>query len=343
MVRPPVRTFRRGPVAVRVNTRVLMLIGVGVIALVLLGAWAMTLGSFPIAISDVARSVLGFGTQEHDFIVRTLRLPRVLVAILVGGLLAMSGAIFQGVVRNPLVSPDIIGIDAGASLFAVFWIVTLQPTPLLPVAAFAGAIVAAVSIYALTWKGGVTGARLILVGIGINATLGALTTFLIVRFPIELVTRAYLWTTGTIYASNWGDVRLLALAAFVLIGVGAALMWALRVLQLGDQTARSLGQAVERTRLALVVTGCACSAFAVSVAGPIGFVAFMIPHFARMIAGPMTGGVFVFTAVLGAIYLLAADVVAQHLLPVSLPVGAVTAALGSPYFLFLLWRTSVRL
>jgi iron complex transport system permease protein len=330
-------------VAVRVNTRVLMLIALGVVALVLLGAWAMTLGSFPIPVSDVVRSVLGAGTQEHDFIVRTLRLPRVLVAVLVGALLAMSGAIFQGVVRNPLVSPDIIGINAGASLVAVFWIVTLQSTALLPLAAFIGAVLSAVLIYVLTWKGGITATRLILVGIGVNATLSALTTFLEVRFPIEQVARAYLWTTGTVYASNWGDVRLLSVAAIVLLVVGAALMWALRVLQLGDQTARSLGQSVERTRLALIVTGCACSAFAIAIAGPIGFVAFMIPHIGRMIAGPMTGGVFVFTAVLGALYLLAADTVAQHLLPVSLPVGAVTAALGAPYFLFLLWRTNARL
>ncbi|MPZ99545.1 MAG: iron chelate uptake ABC transporter family permease subunit [Dehalococcoidia bacterium] len=342
--RPPrLRTLRLGAVSLRIDLRVLLLIAVAAAGTFALACWAMTLGSFPIAVVDVVRSVLGQGSDEYDFVVRTLRLPRVLSAVLAGALLALSGAVFQGLVRNALVSPDIIGINAGASLFAVFWILTLRSSALLPVAAFVGAVLAAVLVYVLTWKGGVSGNRLILVGIGVNAMCAAATTFLIVRFPIDDVSRAVLWTTGSVYASSWGDVALLGAGLAVLLPAGAVLMWAMRVLQLGDQTARSLGQAVERTRLTLMLVGCGLSAVAISIVGPIGFVAFMLPHVARMVAGPMSGGVFVFTAMLGGAYLLAADVVAQHALPVSLPVGVVTSALGAPYFLFLLWRTNARL
>lgn len=341
--RPHVRAVRCGAVAFRLDTRVLALAGLGLAALLLLGAWGMTLGSFPVPVGEVIRSVLRLDQPQYDFIVLTLRFPRVLAAILIGALLAMSGAIFQGLVRNALVSPDIIGINAGASLLAVGWIVTRQDPALLPVVAFGGALAAAAAIYLLTWKGRIAGSRLILVGIGINAMLSAGTTYLIVRFPIEQVSSAVLWTTGTVYGADWQDVRVLALALAVLAPAAIVLMWPLRVLQFGDPTAQALGLPLERTRLALIVVGCALSASAVSIGGGIGFVAFMVPHLARMLAGPMTGGVLLLAGLLGGLILLGADLIGQHALPVGLPVGVVTAAVGAPYFLFLLYRTSARL
>lgn len=341
--RPHVRAFCVGGVGGRVDTRVLGLVGAGLLALVAVGAWGMTLGSFRVPVDEVVRSVLGAGQREYDFIVLTLRFPRVLAAALIGALLAMSGGIFQGLVRNPLVSPDIIGINAGASLAAVAWIVTRQDQALLPPVAFAGAVGAAAAIYLLSWKGRIAGTRLILVGIGLNAMLSAATTFLIVRFPIEQVSSAILWMAGTVYGADWADVRTLGLGLLVLLPLAVGLMWPLRVLQLGDTTAQTLGLPLERTRLGLVVVGCALSATAVSIGGGIGFVAFVVPHLARMLAGPMTGGVMLLTAVLGALLLLGADLIGQHALPVSLPVGVVTAALGAPYFLFLLYRTNARL
>ena len=149
---------------------------------------------------------------------------------------------------------------------------------------------------------------------------------------------------GSVYGSDWGDVRWLRLACS-LLGSGAAivLMWPLRALQLGDDVTRGLGMPLERTRLALIVVGCGLAAVAVAIAGPIGFVALMVPHVARMLAGPLSGSVLLFTAVLGALFLLFADVVAQHFLPVTLPVGVVTAAVGAPYFLFLLYRSNTRM
>jgi iron complex transport system permease protein len=330
-------------VSVRLNFRVLGFSLAALVALLALATWAMTLGSFALPFDDVVRSVLGRGEQQHDFIVRTLRLPRVICAILIGAALAMSGAIFQGLVRNPLVSPDIIGIDAGATVFAVFWIVSGRPYEWLPLAAFAGAILAAALIYTLTWRGGIVANRLILVGIGVGAALSAGTTFLTVRFPIDRVRPAMFWATGSVYGTNWQNVRLLAVALLVLTPCAIGLTWMLRTLGLGDDAARGLGMPLERARLGLIVVGCALSAVTVAVAGPIGFVALMVPHIARMLGGSLSGSVMVFTGMLGALFLLSADVIAQHFLPVGLPVGVVTSAVGAPYFLFLLYRSSVRM
>jgi len=343
-VRAPRRALLRlGGMAVRVDLRVLAGLAAALLGLVLLACWAMTLGNFPIAAHEVVATLFGQGTARQDFIVWTLRLPRVLAAAGAGALLAMSGAVFQGLFRNPLVSPDVIGINAGASLAAVFWIVTQRAAGLLPLSAFVGAVAAAALVYALAWRRGIAGTRAILVGIGVNAAFAAATTVLLVRFPLESVAGAVLWTTGSVYASAMSEVAFLFAGLAVLLPVGAVLMWSLRVLQLGDLAARSLGQRVEAVRLGLILVGCAAAAMAISIAGPIGFVAFMIPHLARMLAGPMSGGVFVFTATLGALYLVAADMVGQHAFGVALPVGVVTSALGAPYFLYLLWRGHARL
>ena len=176
-----------------------------------------------------------------------------------------------------------------------------------------------------------------------NAALSAGITFLIVRAEINDASRSVQWLTGSVYSSDWGDVRTLAAAIALLTPIGMALMWSLRTLQIGDITARSVGLPLERTRLALIVVGCALSALAVSIAGPIGFVALMTPHVARMLAGPMSGGVFLLAGVIGAMLVLGADMVGQHALPVNMPAGVLTAAVGAPYFLFLLYRLNARL
>lgn len=332
-----------GGIAFLVDIRVLALVGTALLLLLALAAWGLTLGNLRLPPAEILEVLRGAGAQDATFIILNLRLPRVLAAVLVGALMAMSGAIFQGLVRNPLVSPDIIGINAGAAFAAVFWIITSRSLELLPGVAFTGALLAAAGVYILSWRGRMATARLVLVGIGINALLTAGTTFLLKRAEIHHASRAVLWITGSVYGSDWGDVRVLAAALMVLAPLGTGLIWSLRVLQFGDLTAQSLGMPLERTRLTLILVGCALSAFAVSVAGPIGFVALMAPHAARMLAGPMSGGVFLFTGVLGALVVLGADLVGQHALPASLPAGVVTAALGAPYFLFLLYRTNMRM
>ncbi len=342
MSAPRLRVLRFGGVAFVINLRTLSLILVTFVLLVAAACLAMMLGSFRLTVGEVVGSVLGTGNGEADFVIWRLRFPRTLTVAMLGGALAMSGAIFQGAVRNPLVSPDIIGINAGATLAAVFWILTDMPQGAIPLLAFVGAMSVASLVYLLSWKGHISGGRLILIGIGINALLGAGVTFLFVRYPVQQTRSALAWTVGTANNSDWADVRLLAYSLAILIPLAVALMWSLRVMQLGDTTARSVGLPIERTRLLLIAVGSTLSAFAIAVAGPIGFVALTAPHIARMIAGPMTSGVFIFTLLVGALFLMLSDIVAQHALPVSLPVGVVTAAIGAPYFLFLLYRVNAR-
>lgn len=333
---------RAGELRRRTTARALLLTGIAAALLLLLALWAVTLGSFAIPIGDVLAAIRGEGATDQLFVVRELRLPRILCAAAIGGALAISGALFQGVVRNPLVSPDIIGIDTGASLAAVFWIVTGQPQALLPLAAFAGALVTASLIYALTWKRGVDTDRLILVGIGVGAALAAGITFLTVKYPVEIVRPAQFWLMGSLDGTAWREVATLLAALALLAPAAIVLAEPLRTLQLGDDVTRGLGVPVERLRLTLLAIGCGLAAVSVAVAGPIAFVALMTPHVARMLAGPVSGAVILFTGLLGAIFLLGADVVAQHGLPVALPTGAITAAVGAPYFLFLLYRSHTR-
>lgn len=336
------RWARLGGFSFRFRPRMLLLIGAALALLVILAAWALTLGSAQLPLEAIVQALTGAGTRQADFVVLSLRLPRILSAALVGLLLAMSGAIFQGLVRNLLASPDVIGVNAGASLAAVFWIVTRRSPEWIPLVAFLGALSAAAAVYGLSWRGKISHSRLILVGIGVNALLTAGVTLLIVRAGINDVSKAYQWMTGSLYAASWADVRLLAITAGILAPLGVALIWWLRVMQMGDLAARSLGIPLERARLLLAVTGCGLSAAAIAAAGPIGFVALMIPHIARMLAGPPTGGVFLLSGILGGILLLSADMAGQHALPVGLPAGVLTAALGAPYFLFLLYRSNAR-
>jgi iron complex transport system permease protein len=310
----------------------------GVLA-VAVGLWSMMAGQFPVPPRAVIMTTLGLGSGEHDVVVRTLRLPRTVTGLLVGMALAMSGAIFQGLVRNPLVAPDVIGVLSGASLAAVATIVLGGPIELLPFAAFAGAVSTAFLVYALTWRSGVAGGRLVLVGIGINAVLTAGTTFLLVRFPIERIAPAVLWLTGTLHARTWRHVVWIAAGVLLLVPIALALIPLLRVLQLGDDVAASLGVRVELARAALLVVGAGLAA--VAVAGPVGFVALMVPHAVRFIVGPLTAGTLVVTGLAGALLVAASDLVAQHAFsPLTVPVGVVTAAVGAPYFLFLLHRTT---
>lgn len=343
-VQVPAGRARRLHVSTRVDLRVAALVSVVVVLALVIATWTMTLGEFPVPFADVLTTSLGRGDGTYDFVVRTLRLPRTLAAIGVGVALATSGAIFQALVRNPLVAPDIIGVNAGASLAAVFVIVSGGTSALIPVAALFGALGTTAGVYGLTWRKGISGNRLVLVGIGVNAVLAALTTLLIVRYPIEQVSSAVLWLTGTLYARSWEHVAGIAIGLAVLVPAALALMPQLRALQLGDDIARALGSRAEPARTGLLVAGAALAGSAVAVAGPVGFVALMTPHIARMLAGPLTGGVLMLAGALGALLVLASDLIAQHAFsPISLPVGVVTAAVGAPYFLYLLYRSNRRL
>jgi len=338
--RPGHRVFRTRYASWRFNVRVLGMTLAGLVLLAILMIWAVTLGTIDLSMSEVIDATLGKGDDRTSLVVNTLRWPRIMSAVVIGCSLAISGLIFQGIARNPLVSPDIIGINAGATFAAVTWIVLQQDASLLPTAAFVGALLTAMAIYLLSWRGGVSPNRLILVGIGIGAIVSAGSSYMMIKFPLEQARPAIVWTMGSIYGSTWSDVLAPLVTLVILVPTAVLLMEPLRAMMLGDVVTRSLGIPLERTRLMLMVVGCALAAISVAIAGPIGFVALMVPHMARMIAGPHSGSVLIFTGVLGSLLLLLSDIAAQFAFPITLPVGVVTAAVGAPYFLFLLYRSN---
>jgi iron complex transport system permease protein len=301
---------------------------------------SVSVGDFPIPLSEVPAAILGWGSPDAGFIVHELRLPRALTAVLVGAAFGLSGAIFQSLARNPLASPDIIGITAGASTAAVFVIVVLhQAGVMLSVGALAGALLTAVAIYLLAWKRGVSSYRLVLVGIGISAVLGAVTSYLLTRADIYEAQRAAVWLTGSLNGRGWEHVEPLAWAMLGLAPATVLLTRSLRVLQLGDDTAKGLGVPVELSRAALVLVGVALASVATAAAGPVAFVAFVsAPVARRLVNAPLT---VVPAGLAGAVLLLLSDVVGRRLFaPTELPVGIITGIIGAPYLIWLLARAN---
>ena len=329
--RPPADPRRRSRVAVA---------GLAVAA-VLLALVALGLGDYPLGVVDVVRALVsdqGFATT----IVTEWRLPRVLVALAFGAALAVSGALFQSLTRNPLGSPDVIGFSTG-SYTGVLVVTTVLGTGTLGVSA--GALVAglltALVVYLLAYRDGVQGFRLIVVGIGVTGMLHGVNVWLLLRAKTEVALAASIWGAGSISLVGWSQ----ALPAFAVLVVLTPLAWALRgplrQLELGDDAAGSHGVRVEASRLAVVVLGVALIATVTATAGPIAFVALAAPQIARRLAGS-AGLPLVASALTGAVVLLAADVLAQHVLPTALPVGVVTVVLGGVYLLALIVQEARR-
>jgi len=302
---------------------------------------SLSLGDFKIPVIDVVKTLFGGGDRATEFIVNRLRLPRALTGLLVGTALGLSGAIFQSIARNPLASPDIIGVTYGASAFAVFAIVTLGLTGV-AVSAFAivGAVLTAFIMYVLAWRHGVSSYRLILIGIGIGAIATSITSYLLTKARVEIAQQALIWLTGSLNGRDWSNVRSLAVTFVVLLPVMVLLVRQLRILQLGDETAYGLGLRVEGARLGLIVVAVLLAAVATAAAGPIGFVAFVAPPIARRLTRS-PGPAMIASGLLGALVVGLSDLVAQHAFgDTQLPVGVVTGVVGAPYLMFLLARAN---
>jgi len=304
-------------------------------------AWSLSVGDFPVAITEVLAALAGGGSEDSAFIVRTLRLPRGLTALLVGAGFGLSGAIFQRLARNPLASPDVIGVNAGAAAAAVFMIVIVDATGLqVTLGALAGSTVTAVAIYLLAYRRGVTGYRLVLVGIGVTAVLSSVTQYLLTRAEIFDAQRALVWLTGSLNGRGWEHVRPVGATLAVLVPVAVGLARHLRVLELGDDTARGLGARVEAARGALLLAGVALAAVGTASAGPVGFAALVSPQIARRLVGGRSLGLLP-AAACGALLVMSADLVGRRLFaPTELPVGVITALVGAPYLLYLLARAN---
>jgi iron complex transport system permease protein len=310
-----------------------------VLAAVTLAVGVVVIGSgdFPMTPGEVLSTLLGDGLPAQEFIVRDLRLPRVLTALLVGAALGLSGAVFQSISRNPLGSPDVLGFGQGATVGALVVIVLFQGGSWAVAAgALAGCLVTGVLVYLLAWKRGVHGYRLVLVGIGTAAMLTAVMQYLLTKANLMDATRAVLWITGTLDGRGWEQVVPLAAVCAVLVPVVLGHGRALRMMEMGDDAAYALGVPVERARVVLILCAVLLMGAATSAAGPIAFVALSAPQLARRLTRS-PGPNLVPSALMGAGLLVVADWAAQQAFGErQLPVGVVTGVVGGCYLLWLL-------
>jgi iron complex transport system permease protein len=326
-----------GGLSVRVDPRMSAVVLLLTAAVAAAGVVLIGSGDFPISPGEVIATLLGNGTPAQEFIVQDLRLPRALVGLLVGASLALSGAIFQSISRNPLGSPDVIGFAQGATVGALSVIVIFDAGAVAVAGgAVVGGVLTGVAVYLLAWKRGVHGYRLVLVGIGIAAMLTAANHFLLTKASLVDATQATLWMTGSLDGRDWAEFWPLLGMCAVLVPLAFMYGRPLRMLEMGDDAAYALGVPVERTRVVLMGSGVVLIAVATAAAGPIAFVALSAPQLARRLTrspGPNLAA----AAVMGAALLLVADWLATTAFGErQLPVGVVTGVLGGCYLLWLL-------
>ncbi|RDY67699.1 iron ABC transporter permease [Halobacillus trueperi] len=334
----------------RKNRKAFLTMGLLAVLIVITLLVSLHTGVIQIGPLDVFRTMLGLGSERQELVLFDFRLPRLVIAMLVGAGLAVSGAILQGVSQNGLADPGILGINAGAGFAVVLYIYFSQGAStslgtlsifIMPFMAMIGAAAAAFLIYVLAWKKGVTPVRLILVGIGVNAAFGAvLIVFQLKMNPRDFM-QATIWLSGSIWGTNWKYV--LAVLPWMLLLIPFALYKArfLNVLSLGDQLATGLGTRVERERRILLLVAVGLAGASVAVAGSIAFLGLVAPHLTRRLIGPKHELLIPSSALIGALLLLTADMIGRNLLaPSEIPVGIVVSALGAPYFIYLLMKTN---
>ncbi|GAA4074897.1 FecCD family ABC transporter permease [Nonomuraea soli] len=327
----------------RVRPRAVIACVTGSIALLLLMALNIRIGDIPMSLGEVLRGVI-----EGDFVVMELRLPRALTGALVGAALAMAGGITQSIARNPLASPEILGVTTGASVMVVAGIVAsgsvyggasgLLLSLGIPVLALLGGLLGAALVYSLAWRRGLDGYRLVLVGIGVAAVFTNVKYWLLTVGDVNDTTRAMVWISGSLHGRGWEHVLPVFLALAVLVPVALAATRTLDALRFADDTAMSLGVRLNPARAGMILLAVGLAAVATASAGPIAFVALASPQIALRLTGSGRPPLLT-SAIVGAVLVAAADLIARTAFaPVELPVGIVTAVLGAPYLIYLLIR-----
>lgn len=311
----------------------------GVLLLVLFTV-ALMVGNTFYPLDAVVRVILGETVPGASFTVGELRLPRAVLAILAGIAFGMAGVSFQTLLRNPLASPDIIGISNGAGAAAVIGIIVLGlDGPLVSLLALGGALITAAAIYLLSIRGGFAGTRLILIGIGVSLMLQSVISYVLSRAASWDIQTAMQWLTGSLNSASWERVAPLAIAALVIVPLLLAQGRALGAMQLGDDSASGLGVRVNTTRVLCILGAVALLAFATAATGPIAFVAFMAGPIAARITGP-GANLLLPSAFVGAVLVLGSDLLGQFAFGERYPVGVITGVLGAPYLIYLLVRTN---
>jgi len=333
---PPVGTRAADVRRARRRLGLLVTTGLGLLALALL-VLTMMVGSYGLTPWEVVAS-LAHQSQDPatDFIVRGLRLPVAATGLAAGIALGVSGAIFQKLLNNPLASPDFVGVSSGASLAAVASIVLFNASSVaISGSALIGALVSATLVYVLAFRGGLSGYRFILVGIGVSELMLSLVGYIVARAELFEARQAMTWLVGSVGQAGPGQLWALIVALVVLLPVAILLERPLRSLELGDDTARALGTRVELHRLALIAVSVVLIAFATAAVGPVLFVALVAGPLARRLLGP-AGGHVLAAGFVGASLLLSSDLIAANAFSSPLPTGLVTGAVGAPYLVWLL-------
>jgi len=303
---------------------------------------ALSVGRFPIAPADLPAILFGDADTPAATVFWNIRAPRVAAAMLVGAALAGAGAAFQGIFRNPLAAPDLLGVSAGASLGAVFGIFLGLPVAAIQGLAFAGglAAVAGVAVLARLVRGqGDPALVLVLAGIALGALMGAAISLLkVLADPYNQLPAITFWLLGSLAAATSGDILAAALPATLGLALLAALRWRLNLLTLGEDEARALGVETGRLRAVAIIAATLATAAVTALAGAVGWIGLVVPHAARLLGGPDLRRLLPLSMLLGAAFLLAVDTLARSAGRLEVPLGVLTALLGTPLFLWLLAR-----
>ncbi|MER6947125.1 iron chelate uptake ABC transporter family permease subunit [Nonomuraea sp. NPDC000554] len=331
----------------RVRLRGLAVTVTGLVLLALLMALNMRIGDIPMSVAEVVTGTFDVSSQNH-FVIMELRLPRALTGALVGAALALSGAIIQSIARNPLASPEILGVTTGASVTVVAGVVVsgsayggvsgLLSTIGIPALALLGGLLGATIVYALAWRRGLDGYRLVLVGIGVAAVFTNVKYWLLTVGDVNDTSRAMVWISGSLNGRGWEHVVPAALALAVLVPLTLLGTRSLDALRFGDDTVTALGVRMNLSRALMILAAVLLAAVATASAGPIAFVALASPQIAlrltRCAQPPLLS-----SAIVGAVLTAGADLIARVAFsPLELPVGVVTAVLGAPYLIHLIWK-----
>ncbi|MCS3431801.1 iron ABC transporter permease [Klebsiella sp. BIGb0407] len=339
---PDSQIFRCGPLQREYSPALLPVFLLCCTATLLIIVSALSIGEVVFSLPQTLKLLFEPDTSAQSFILHELRLPRVILALLAGGGLGIAGLIMQTLVRNPLASPDTLGVTTGASVGALVWLsffsLKYGSSPM-PYAAMTGAAVAVGLIFLLSWRSGATPLRLILTGVGVSALAGAGVTLILVFSPLTTTFSAWVWLSGSVYAASWEKVRQLLGIYLWALPILLMLLRYMKILQLNDHLAIGLGVSIHPRRILLLLACVILSGGAISLVGAMAFVGLIAPHLARLIVRSGFFSQLLITACCGGCMVIIADLLARTLfLPADLPAGIFVALAGAPLFLWLLIR-----
>lgn len=345
--------FRKGLFSFIFEKKSILILFIAIILCIFSIMASLSIGEKFISFLDLPQIVFSNKIGGDSLIVNTIRMPRTMAALVVGISLGLSGAILQGVVKNPLAAPNVIGTTDGGSVGALIFLTLFTDTRnntlsvsifYMPLFAFAGALIASIIVYFFAFKKGVTPYRLIMIGIAITGAAKAITSMLIINGPPVFIKESQTWITGTVYGTKLSQVKLIFILFIVLYIITIIYTRELNLQNLDDDIAINLGSKIEKNRLILMILSAMLASGAVVLGGGISFIGLIAPHIARKLTNCSYGNVLTLSALLGGIIVVLADIAGRNLFyPLDLPVGIFTAAIGAPFFMYILIRNKKKL